>query len=353
MASSRHIHPRALAGAERFRKTLPPPEEMAAAIRAGNKTMLSRAITLMESGRPEDRQTADRLLELLLPYTGGAFRVGITGIPGAGKSTFIDSLGERYARAGHRVAVLAVDPTSRQNRGSILGDKTRMQKLGRLENVFVRPSPGGLFGGAVNRHTRESILLCEAAGYDRIIVETIGAGQSDSLIDYLTDTVILLNIPGAGDELQGIKRGIMETADMILINKADGENREAARQAAETLRRALLLSRGSQNAVPVMAISALRGEGLDRVWQQLEEMYNRRRQDGSLAQKRREQDAYWFRHRVDELFRQFYQSHPPLKKLYEDLSMQIRKGKITPHAAGEQFWHAFVGYLNREKDKKD
>jgi len=350
LSRKKHLHPHAHRQAEKFRKQWPPLEEWARKILEGDTASLSRAITLIESGRPADRTLANRLLELIMPHTGKALRIGITGIPGAGKSTFIDRLGQIYARKGHRVAVLAVDPSSMLGKGSILGDKTRMEHLSQLDRVYVRPSPGRNAGGAINRYTRESILLCEAAGYDRILVETIGAGQSESLIWYLTDLVALLKIPGAGDDLQGIKRGIMEMADIILINKADGDRKEAARQAASFIRQAFQMEGNRRQEVPVLTISAAEGTGLEETVNVLEKMYAQRLANGALQDKRRMQDQFWFEHRLDELFRQTWQNDPYLRARYEALSDQIKEGRITPHAAGEKFWETFVHHIKEKKD---
>ncbi|HET6521615.1 MAG TPA: methylmalonyl Co-A mutase-associated GTPase MeaB, partial [Geminicoccaceae bacterium] len=244
-------------------------DDLGARIVRGDRRALARAITLIESSRADHQERAERLLEGLLPHTGNAVRVGISGAPGAGKSTFIEALGLRLTRAGgHKVAVLAVDPSSRRSGGSILGDRTRMQELSREPNAFIRPSPAGESLGGVARRTREAALACEAAGFDVVVIETVGVGQSETAVAEMVDTFLLLLAPGAGDELQGIKRGIVELADVVAVNKADGGLRAAAEVARAEYRGALRLLRPATPGwtPPALTCSALTGEGIDGVW---------------------------------------------------------------------------------------
>jgi len=244
-------------------------EHLAAAVEAGDRRALARAITLVESTRADHRLRAEALLERLMPATGRAMRLGISGVPGVGKSSFIEAFGLHLIAAGHKVAVLAVDPSSKRGGGSILGDKTRMEKLSVESDAFIRPSPAGTTLGGVARRTRDALLVAEAAGFDVVIVETVGVGQSETAVADLTDMFILLLQPGGGDELQGIKRGIVELADLVIVNKADGELVAAANRAASDYRRALHLLRpvSPHWSVPVLLCSALTGAGVPEVWQ--------------------------------------------------------------------------------------
>src|SRR5215467_3028760 len=243
-------------------------DEAAKNIRSGDRVALARAITLIESAKPEDQAKAQALVELLLPYTGKSVRVGISGVPGAGKSTLIDQLGLNLVAQGHKVAVLAVDPTSSRSGGSILGDKTRMGRLASEDSAFIRPSPAGDSLGGVTKTTRETIALVEAAGYDVVLVETVGVGQSETSVSNMVDVFVVVGIPGAGDELQGIKRGLLELADVIAVNKADGDNIERANRAAMEYRTALhILAAGHSNWEPqALTLSARDNTGLDALW---------------------------------------------------------------------------------------
>ena len=274
---------------------LPEIKTLAAKVRANDRATLARAITLIESKRSDHQAKAHQLVQELLPYTGQATRVGITGAPGVGKSTTIDTLGSFLTGRGHKVAVLAVDPSSTRTGGSILGDKTRMARLATDNNAFVRPSPSsGTLGGVASK-TRETMLLCEAAGYDVILVETVGIGQSETAVSDMTDFFLALMLPGAGDELQGIKKGLVELADMIAINKADGDNLKRARAAAGEYRAALhILTPRSENwTPPVVTYSALAGDGVADLWKQVELHRERVTRSGELAARRREQQVKW------------------------------------------------------------
>jgi LAO/AO transport system kinase len=269
--------------------------EITAGVRAGDRASVARAITLVESARPDHQPPAQQLLADLLPFTGGAHRVGITGVPGAGKSTFIDTLGSNLIAAGHRVAVLAVDPSSARTGGSILGDKTRMTRLAAEEAAFVRPSPSvGALGG-VTGATREAVLIMEAAGYDIVLVETVGVGQSEYAVADMVDTFVLLALARTGDELQGIKRGILELADVVAVNKADGPDQVIAERAARELAAALRLLRGAGDQPAVLACSALTNTGLGDVWRAISAHHAHLAGSGELGDKRRRQLVGWTR----------------------------------------------------------
>ena len=283
-------------------KTSPSVAELKEGIARGDRGSLSRAITLAESRLPEDQEHAQDLIADLLPETGRAIRVGITGVPGAGKSTTIEALGLKLIREGHRVAVLVVDPTSARTGGSILGDKTRMHKLSAEENAYIRPSPSGGVLGGVARKTREAMLLCEAAGFDVIIVESVGVGQSEAELAEMVDCLMLLLVPGAGDELQGIKRGIMELADLIVVNKADGDRVPLAKRARGDYRHALRMLPPSTVGweTPVQIASATEGTGLDEVWESVEKHRAHLEETGQLDERRRRQTERWLDSMIEE-----------------------------------------------------
>ena len=271
--------------------------ELFDALRDGKTSALAQAITLVESRAPRHREAARELMRRVLPHTGGALRIGLTGVPGAGKSTFIEAFGGYLCKAGHGVAVLAVDPTSTVSGGSILGDKTRMEQLARNPRAFIRPSPSGKSAGGVAARTREALLLCEAAGFDVVLVETMGVGQGETEVRTMTDFFLLLQIAGAGDELQGIKKGVIELADAILINKADGDNRERARRTRAEYARVLhYLQPSTPGWTPkALTCSALEGEGLEAVWAMVREFRDQMTESGAFAARRREQNVDWFR----------------------------------------------------------
>ncbi len=264
---------------------------------AGNRRGLARAITLVESTNDDHRRQAEQLLDALLPNTGGALRIGISGTPGVGKSTFIEAFGMHLIKQGHRVAVLAVDPTSARTGGSILGDKTRMAELNQQPNAYIRPSPAGGSLGGITRKTREAVLLCEAAGYDVVLVETVGVGQSEIAVADVTDLFLLLLAPGGGDDLQGIKRGVMELADLVVINKADGKNASLANHTAADYRQALHMVRSKWPGYPtdVVTCSALHGTGVGEIWNALVALHERLSAEGRIERLRQEQavTAFW------------------------------------------------------------
>jgi len=310
-------------------------EALVSGIVDGDRTTLARAITLVESARPTDRALAEELLQRLLARTGGALRVGITGVPGVGKSTFIDALGARLTQAGKRVAVLAVDPSSSVSGGSILGDKSRMHRLAKDERAFIRPSPSAGTLGGVARRTRESMLLCEAAGFDVILVETVGVGQSETVVSEMVDCFLLLALPGAGDELQGIKRGVVELADLVAVNKADGDNLERANLAVQELRAALRYLRPAHTSwtPKVLAISAMSGAGLEALWAEIEAQRAALEDSGELAVLRREQKVRWMWAEIEDGLRRAFRSNPSVAARLPALEAQVRAGTTTPSAA--------------------
>jgi LAO/AO transport system kinase len=311
---------------------------MASAIRSGDRASLARAITLVESKRADHQATAHRLVQELLRDTGNAVRLGITGAPGAGKSTMIDALGTFLTAAGHKVAVLAVDPSSTRTGGSILGDKTRMARLGQDPNAFIRPSPSSGTLGGVAAKTRETMLICEAAGFDVIVVETVGIGQSETAVSDMTDFFLALMIPGAGDELQGIKKGVVELADMIAVNKADGDNVARARVAAADYRAALniLAPRSPNWAPPVVTFSALTGNGVPELWTQVEAHRAAMTKSGELATRRREQQVKWMWSMLEERLTARLRSDPAVRAKLKAAEAAVANGKLAPTLAVEQ-----------------
>ena len=309
----------------------------------GERTALGRAITLVESTKPEHQAQAQEMLVQLLPHTGRAHRVGITGMPGAGKSTFIDALGTDLTTAGHRVAVLAVDPTSSRTGGSILGDKTRMHRLSVDSAAFIRPSPTSGTLGGVTRSTRETIVVVEAAGYDVVMVETVGVGQSETIVANMVDFFLVLTIAGAGDELQGIKKGVLELADMIAVNKADGDNERRARAAASEYQHALRLMQPATPSwtPPVLTCSALMNIGLDTLWAQVELHRRKLSATGEFDEKRRKQQVDWMWSTVEDRLRAELRSHRAVRKLAPVLEDDVRAGRITPTLAAQQLLDAF------------
>ncbi|HEB60467.1 MAG TPA: methylmalonyl Co-A mutase-associated GTPase MeaB [Phycisphaeraceae bacterium] len=318
-------------------------DQYAEGVLAGDRTTLARAITLIESNLPEHVKTARQLLTRLMPHTGDALRLGITGVPGAGKSTFIETLGIRLTGQGHRLAVLAIDPSSTVSGGSILGDKTRMELLARDENAFIRPSPTAAALGGVARKTRETMLLCEAAGFDIVIVETVGVGQSETVVADMTDFFLVLMLPGAGDELQGIKRGLLELVDMIAVNKADGDNLEAARRSARDYRNACHFMRPAEDGwqVPVQTVSARTGAGVDQVWKTIFARYESLKQSGALREKRSGQMLRWLQALVDEGLRSLLQQHAPSRAVLDEVRVKVRSGELPPTTAADMVLETF------------
>jgi LAO/AO transport system kinase len=314
-----------------------PPEgqKLAAGIRAGERATLARAITLIESRRADHQKLARALVQNLLPLTGKAVRVGITGAPGVGKSTMIDTLGTLLTSKGHKVAVLAVDPSSVRTGGSILGDKTRMARLANDPAAFVRPSPSAGTLGGVAAKTRETMLVCEAAGYDVVLVETVGIGQSETAVSDMTDFFLALMLPGAGDELQGIKKGVVELADMVAVNKADGDNVTRARQAAAEYRAALhiLTARSPTWTPPVLTCSATTGDGVDALWTAVLDHRKRLAATGEIASRRREQQVKWMWTMFDDRLRERIHSDRALRARLPQIERDVAAGTLSPAVA--------------------
>lgn len=313
-------------------------DAIAASIVNGSRSALARAITLAESSRPDHQKTVGELLQALLPYTGKAVRVGITGVPGVGKSTVIDTLGSNLIAKGHRVAVLAVDPSSQRTGGSILGDKTRMARLAADERAFIRPSPSSGTLGGVGAKTREAMLFCEAAGFDVILVETVGVGQSETAVADLTDFFLVLMLPGAGDELQGIKKGIVEMADMIAVNKADGEGATRAKAAAADYQAALrILSPASPIwSPPVITISGLANLGLDDLWERVLDHRKHMTESGALYFKRRNQNLKWMWAMVEDRMRAKLHHDPEVREHVKRMEVEVIAGDLTPALAADK-----------------
>ncbi|MCH1610924.1 MAG: methylmalonyl Co-A mutase-associated GTPase MeaB [Luminiphilus sp.] len=313
-----------------------PSTPSAEAILTGDRRALAKAITLVESQRAQDAETAQTLLKTLLPRTGNSIRIGITGVPGVGKSTFIEAFGQHVIEQGHRLAVLAVDPSSPVAGGSILGDKTRMEALSREEAAFIRPSPAGRALGGVAFKTRESLLLCEAAGFDIILVETVGVGQSEHQVAGMVDFFLLLMLPGGGDELQGIKKGILELADAIVVNKADGSSESLARTTQQHYRSAMSLLRHDDFWEPkVMTCSALQRQGVEDIWKMISDYADASRANGAFGEVRAEQNLSWMRQLVDELLRDQLAKHPRVREALPSLEADVRSAAQTPLAAAQ------------------
>jgi len=313
-------------------------EELVAGVRSGDRRALARAITLVESTRDDHGEQATEVLAAVLPDTGGAVRVGVSGPPGVGKSTFIEALGAHLTGAGTNLAVLAVDPSSARSGGSILGDKTRMERLTRDPRAFVRPSPSGTTVGGVARRTREALLLCEAAGYGVVLVETVGVGQSDTAVAEMVDTFALLVSPGGGDELQGIKRGVMELADLVVVTKADGDLAAAARQAEADHRHALGLLRPRFEGwrPPVLPCSARTGTGVEEVWEAVLEHRRTLEGTGALGHLRAEQARAWLWSEVRERLLGGLRSDPEVQRLSPLLEAKVLAGELAPPAAAQE-----------------
>jgi GTPase len=306
-------------------------------ILAGDRLTLARTITLIESILPTHQELARDIVDKLLPKTGNSVRVGITGVPGAGKSTYIESFGTMLTENGHKVAVLAIDPSSTRSGGSILGDKTRMEKLAVNENAFIRPSPSSGTLGGVGRKTRETMLVCEAAGYDVVIIETVGVGQSETTVASMVDFFLVLMIAGAGDELQGIKKGVLEVADAIVINKADGDNIDRAKMAAREYETALhMLMPASENwRPPVLTCSSLFSTGIEEIWQTIGNHRDTFIKSGEFVQKRKEQSLEWMNFLLEDGLRSWFYLNPEVSELLPGLRSDIAMQKISPTAAAD------------------
>jgi LAO/AO transport system kinase len=325
----------------------PPPdiERLARDIRSGERTVLSRAITLIESKRADHRRTAAALTQELLKDTGKAVRVGITGAPGVGKSTMIEALGSMLTRQGHKVAVLAVDPSSRRTGGSILADKTRMAQLANDDRAFIRPSPSSGTLGGVAARTRETMLLCEAAGYDVVLVETVGVGQSEIAVADMTDFFLVLALPGAGDELQALKKGVVELADMIVVNKADGDNLARAKLAAAEYGAALhiLSPRSPSWSPPVITCSALKSDGVEALWAHVLDHRQKLAASGELAARRGEQQVKWMWTMLEERLFEPLRSDRTLKAALPRIEAEVAAGRLAPATAVEEIAKMLAG----------
>ncbi len=314
------------------------PEELVKGILSNDIAALSKAITLIESTKPEHQKIANTIIESCLFKKNQTLRIGITGVPGVGKSTFIEGFGKMLTQIGKKVAVLTVDPSSSKTKGSILGDKTRMQELVQDPNAFIRPSPSGDSLGGVTRKTRESIILLEAAGYDTIIIETVGVGQSETAVHSMVDFFLLLKLSGAGDSLQGIKRGIMEMADAVAINKADGENLKSAKLAEVEFRRALQLFPPKENGwIPkVMRCSAIKNTGLETIWDVIQNFIEISKKNGFFERNRQEQNKSWLLQHIEQSLKNDFNQDSKIKKMLPNLEQKVMHGTLSPFTAAQK-----------------
>ena len=305
---------------------------------AGRRPVLAKTITLIESVLAAHRELALQIVDGLLPHSGRAVRIGVTGVPGVGKSTFIESFGMHLVARGHKVAVLAVDPSSTRSGGSVLGDKTRMERLSMQPGAFIRPSPSGGTLGGVARRTRETLLICEAAGYDVVLVETVGVGQSETTVASMVDFFLVLMLAGAGDQLQGIKKGVLEMADAIAINKADGDNIEQARQARQEYEAALhlLTPRSPHWTVPVLTCSAMNRTGLDTIWEAICDFRRKLTEAGELGHKRKHQALNWMHDLVEERLKERFYNDPAIRLVLPQLARKVKEGRMVATHAADQ-----------------
>lgn len=319
--------------------------DLASRLEKGDRRALAQAITLVESVRADHRRDAQSLLSMILSETGKSVRIGVSGTPGVGKSTFIEVFGKHLTQNGHKVAVLTVDPSSKRTGGSILGDKTRMEELVRDKNAFIRPSPSGGSLGGVARRTREAMLLCEAAGFDVVLIETVGVGQSETTVAEMVDVFMLLLAPAGGDELQGIKRGVMELADLVIINKTDGNLKTTARRAAMEYKGAIGLMRPKSKywTPEVLMISALQKQGIDTLWETIGRFREARGKEGELETQRREQAVAWMWAELGDSLLSRLKAHPAVTEQLPVLESQVKSGEIDPTVAAEQLLNSFLG----------
>ena len=338
-----NINPQFLKANSRPKRKLPSLAQFKKGILSGDRIILAQAITLIESTKKSHQELAQKLIELCLPFANQSIRLGITGSPGVGKSTFIEALGEYLISKKQQIAVLAIDPSSSLSKGSILGDKTRMMKLSANTSAFVRPSPAGNSLGGVARKTRQTIVLCEAAGYDTIIIETVGVGQSETAVHSMVDFFLLLLLPGAGDELQGIKRGIVEMADMIVVNKADGDRKKLAQQTRRAYKNALHLFPAKESNWPtkVNICSAVNGMGISEVWAGIKSYQQFCKKNKYFYERRKQQAAYWLSEALDERLRELFFQKEITKKLYHQLEQQVLDSKLSPFKAVEELLKHF------------
>jgi len=341
------VNPRILERLKRAKRKTYSAEEFAQGIFNGDINLLSQAITMIESSKPEHQEVAQQIIEMCLPKAGRSIRLGITGVPGAGKSTFIESIGKYLCNSNHKVAVLAIDPSSERSKGSILGDKTRMEELSNHDNAFVRPSPSAGTLGGVARKTRESMILCEAAGFDMIIIETVGVGQSETAVKSMVDFFLLLKIAGAGDELQGIKRGIMEMADAIAINKADGNNIDRATLAKAQFQNALHLFPPHESGwdPKVLLCSALYDKGIPEIWECIKEYVNNTNKSNFFETNRREQSKYWMYETINERLKMDFYNNIIIKSIVKNTESDVLNDKISSFIAAHSLLEK---YYNRK-----
>jgi LAO/AO transport system kinase len=331
----------------RKRKKLSP-SEYAEGILSGNRTLLSQAITMIESSLPDHQEQAREIVERCLPHSGNSIRIGITGVPGVGKSTFIESLGSYLTASGNKLAVLAIDPSSERSRGSILGDKTRMEKLSSDPDAFIRPSPSAGSLGGVAKKTRETIILCEAAGFNTLFIETVGVGQSETAVHSMVDFFLLLMLAGAGDELQGIKRGIMEMADAIAINKADGSNIEKATMAKAEYQNALHLFPPTESGwIPeVMTCSARTEDGIDAIWNTVEKYAQLTHDNGFFHKRRKDQASYWMHETINENLRNNFYNNAFYANKLKEYEKDVFNGKMTSFEAARKLIESYFNGIN-------
>lgn len=339
----------AITGRQRPRRGRLPAGQYVEGILSGDRVLLARAITVIESELPDDGDLAERILEGILPHAGGSRRVGITGVPGAGKSTFIETLGLFLVEHAKRVAVLAVDPTSSISGGSILADRTRMPRLGAHPAAFIRPSPSGGTLGGVTKRTRESIVICEAAGFDTILIETVGVGQSETGVVDLCDCLLALAVAGTGDELQGIKRGLLEVVDVLAVNKADAANTTAASLAARELSTALHLARGSAPCPNVLTCSARTGAGVPEVWSAIESFVHAQRASGDFENRRRRQDAQWLCALVQQELSTLIARYPSAQAALTEAEARVTQGLSTPPESVSHVLESLFQAIRSEK----
>lgn len=334
--SNESINPESLEQYKGKKKSLSA-EDYVEGIISGDRTILSRAITLIESTRKEHQELAQEIIERCLPRTGDSIRIGITGVPGVGKSTFIEAMGNLITKDGDKLAVLAIDPSSTRTRGSILGDKTRMETLANNPNAFIRPSPTAGSLGGVARKTRETIYLCEAAGYNTIFIETVGVGQSETAVHSMVDFFLLLMLAGAGDELQGIKRGIMEMADAIAINKSDSSSKKQVQQAVREYKNALHLYPPTESgwAPKVTTCSALEEEGIDDIWELVQKYISSTKESGYFEANRNRQARHWMYETINSQLKDAFYNHPDIKKQLDDIEQKVLMGEISSFKAAQ------------------
>jgi len=327
------------------KRKLLPVEEYVEGILNGNITLLSKAVTLIESSKPGHQQIAQEIIVRCLPYSGKSIRIGITGVPGVGKSTFIEALGKQITGEGGKLAVLAIDPSSERSKGSILGDKTRMEELAGDKNAYIRPSPSAGSLGGVARKTRETIILCEAAGFDHIFIETVGVGQSETAVHSMSDFFLLLMLAGAGDELQGIKRGIMEMADLIAINKADGNNAEKAKMAQRQYQNALHLFPPKESGWEprVSTCSALAKNGISEIWEVIAEYRKATVKNGYFIKKRNSQASFWMHETIQEQMKRAFYQHPEMKEKIKDFEQKVLNSEMSSFLAAGKLLEIYSG----------